>query len=119
MNDTFPDQSRQILDILKKVFDFDPNVSTYNEIVKASIDKNRQKMKEHGISTYVSSGSKASYYKKKKRYLWIKNSKYGCDKWIPIKYCMGLESIVSACALRLIWINQDIADTHYVRYSII
>ena len=69
MNDTFPDQSRQILDILKKVFDFDPNVSTYNEIVKASIDKNRQKMKEHGISTYVSSGSKASYYKKKKRYL--------------------------------------------------
>ena len=67
MNDTFPDQSRQILDILKKVFDFDPNVSTYNEIVKASIDKNRQKMKEHGISTYVSSGSKASYYKKKQK----------------------------------------------------
>ena len=66
MTDSFPDQSIQILDILKKVFDFDPNASTYNENVKACIDKNRQKMKEHGISTYVSSGSKASYYKKKK-----------------------------------------------------
>ena len=62
---TFPDQSTHILDIIKEVFDFDPNASTYNENIKASIDKRRQKLKEQGISTYISSGSKASYYKKK------------------------------------------------------
>ena len=59
----FPDQSLQMLEILKNVLEFDPNISTYNANVKASIDKRRKK--EEGISTYISSGFKSTYYKRK------------------------------------------------------
>ena len=61
----FPDQSLQMLEILKNVLEFDPNISTYNANVKASIDKRRKKLKEEGISTYISSGFKSTYYKRK------------------------------------------------------
>ena len=61
----FPDQCLQMLEILKNVLEFDPNISTYNANVKASIDKRRKKLKEEGISTYISSGFKSTYYKRK------------------------------------------------------
>ena len=63
----FPDQCLQMLEILKNVLEFDPTISTYNANVKASLDKRVKRLKEEGISTYVSGGRKASYQKKKKK----------------------------------------------------
>ena len=61
----FPDQCLQMLEILKNVLEFDPTISTYNANVKASLDKRVKRLKEEGISTYVSGGRKASYQKQK------------------------------------------------------
>lgn len=61
----FPDQCMQMLEILKNVLEFDPNISTYNANVKACIDKRLKKLKEEGISTYISSGNKSAYHKRK------------------------------------------------------
>ena len=60
-----PEQCKIMLDILKKVLNFDPNISTYNEKIKAHVLKRRQKYKEDGISAYEAEGRKAAYHKRK------------------------------------------------------
>ena len=52
-----------MLSILRSVLKFDPAVSNYNEKMKAATYNRRARLKEAGISTYVSSGMK-SYYEK-------------------------------------------------------
>jgi hypothetical protein len=59
------DQSSEILQVFRDVFKFDPTVSVYTEAMKASIKTRRERLKEQGISTYISSGAKAYYDKKR------------------------------------------------------
>ena len=66
LNAEFQEETtNKILDILKNVLHLDPNVSVYNEKMKENIMRRRTKLKEQGISTYVSSGAKSFYDKKK------------------------------------------------------
>ena len=55
----------EILSEIAKIFNYDPTLSAYdekrNEIMKAY----RNRKKEEGISTYVTSGGKAAYERKK------------------------------------------------------
>lgn len=57
------------LTLLREVLRFDPAATvekvTYNEKRAEYIRNYRQRQKEKGVSLYVSSGAKASYYKKK------------------------------------------------------
>ena len=50
---------------LCEVLSFDPNKSSYSEAQKESIKNYRERKKLQGISTYVSSGNKKCYEKKK------------------------------------------------------
>lgn len=57
-----------VADILKTLCEtihFDPNVSTYNDAQFERIKARRNRLKEQGVSTYISSGSKASYHNRK------------------------------------------------------
>lgn len=60
------DMVTKAMTIIRDTTKFDPTANTYNEKVAASIKKYREKKKAEGISTYVSSGSKKSYEKRKK-----------------------------------------------------
>lgn len=51
----------EILNVLK----FDPNKNTYTPEVAKKIKDYRDKMKLAGVSTYVTSGVKTAYHKKK------------------------------------------------------
>jgi hypothetical protein len=53
------------MQIIKDIMLFDPDVSVYNLKMKDRIMERRAKLKEQGVSTYISSGAKASYQKKK------------------------------------------------------
>ena len=57
------DEVDTILSSLRDVLKFDPNVSVYSEKMKDAIYSRRERLKEAGISTYVSSGAKGYYYK--------------------------------------------------------
>ena len=46
---------------------FDPTISTYSENMRLCSDRRRKKLKEEGISTYISTGCKTAYYKKKRK----------------------------------------------------
>jgi hypothetical protein len=50
---------------LCEVLSFDPDKSSYNEAQKECIKKYRDRKKLEGISTYISSGNKKCYEKKK------------------------------------------------------
>ena len=63
------EQTDDILLIFREIFKFDPTVSVYTEAMKASIKSRRERLKEQGISTYVSSGAKAYYEKKKQSHV--------------------------------------------------
>jgi hypothetical protein len=54
-----------MLSILRSVLKFDPSLSLYNEKSKAATYNRRARLKESGISTYVSSGMKARYEKQR------------------------------------------------------
>lgn len=60
------EEAVKILDKLCSVLHFDPNVSSYNEENKQKTREYRKKLKDQGISTYISSGAKKYYDKKKK-----------------------------------------------------
>ena len=55
----------EIMDIIKEVLQFDPLATTYNEKAAQKIKEYRERKKAEGISTYISSGTKASYHKNK------------------------------------------------------
>ena len=57
----------KVLNTIKEVLDFDPEVSTYDEVQAKKIKEYRQRKKEEGISTYITSGVKSAYYKKKQK----------------------------------------------------
>ena len=61
------EDSAKILEMLKSIMKFDPTISTYSENMRICSEKRRNKLKEEGISTYISSGCKAAYYKKKEK----------------------------------------------------
>lgn len=56
---------QQLLLALKQVLDFDPDASTYTKEQAERIKAYRNKKKEEGVSTYVSSGAKSAYHKRK------------------------------------------------------
>jgi hypothetical protein len=62
-NDFNEEQVETIMSKLRAVLHFDPNISVYTEKMKDSIYRRREMLKEAGVSTYVSSGTKAYYYK--------------------------------------------------------
>ena len=65
-NEMFPEeQAKQVMDALKLALNFDPEISMYNEQMKKTIMERRHRLREQGISTYVSSGQKAFYERKK------------------------------------------------------
>ena len=53
------------LNAFKTLMNFDPEISIYNEQIKKTIMERRHRLKEQGISTYISSGQKAFYERKK------------------------------------------------------
>lgn len=63
LNDS--NQTERLLTILKDVMNFDPDVSRYTPEVGRQIRDRIQRLKEQGVSTYVSSGRKTSYHNKK------------------------------------------------------
>lgn len=60
------ENATKVMDTLKKVLKMDPTISVYNEKVKERIMERRHKLREQGISTYISSGVKAFREKQKK-----------------------------------------------------
>lgn len=60
------DMASDIMSIIRDVLKFDPETSTYDEDNARKIKEYRAKKKAEGISTYISSGMKASYEKRKK-----------------------------------------------------
>jgi hypothetical protein len=54
-----------VLEIIRTVLRFDPNLNSYNDVRAEQIREYRRKQKEAGVSTYVSSGAKSTYYKNK------------------------------------------------------
>ncbi len=60
-NDFNEEQVETIMSKLRAVLHFDPNISVYTEKMKDSIYRRREMLKEAGVSTYVSSGTKAFY----------------------------------------------------------
>lgn len=54
-----------VMSIIRDTFKFHPDASIYSEKAKQQTQAFRQRRKEQGISTYVSSGKKASYERKK------------------------------------------------------
>ena len=65
VNDFDIDVADKIMNIIKEVMKFDVNVNTYTEVQSQRIQKYRDKMKDQGVSTYVSSGRKAALKNKK------------------------------------------------------
>ncbi len=64
------DVSQQLIDKIKDIMKFDPEMKrpshgTYDDKKYNQIKEYRERKKTEGISTYVSSGRKASYYKGK------------------------------------------------------
>ncbi len=59
------DAADEILNIIKKALNFDPDKSNYDAESKRKTMEYRAKLKEKGISSYVSSGRKAHYEKNK------------------------------------------------------
>jgi len=59
------EQVDKCMEILCEVLKFDPNGKTYTKERGAYLKAYRDKLKEEGISTYVSSGMKAAYHKRK------------------------------------------------------
>ena len=59
------DVADSMLSIFREVFKFDPYMSTYTEENAKRIKEYRQRKKEEGISTYVSSGLKKFREKQK------------------------------------------------------
>ena len=53
----------QVMTVIKDVLNFDPNVTLYDERSKQRLKEYREKKKQEGISTYITSGTKAYYYK--------------------------------------------------------
>lgn len=60
------EEASQILNRLCTILNFDPNMSSYSVEKREKTYEYRNKLKEQGISTYVSSGVKKIYEKKKK-----------------------------------------------------
>jgi hypothetical protein len=60
-----PDIYLKISDVFKETFKFDANVCSSNPYAVEKTKQYRNKLKEEGISTYISSGAKKSYEKKK------------------------------------------------------
>lgn len=58
-------QIETMLGALRTVLEFDPDVNTYNSQQAEKIKEYRKKKKDEGISTYISSGSKTTYYRQK------------------------------------------------------
>ncbi len=56
-----------ILTIMRTVLKFDPTVSVYNERMRETTYNRRARLKEAGISTYISSGMKSCYAKQKQQ----------------------------------------------------
>lgn len=57
---------QKLMEKVKEIMNFDPSKSTYSPERGQKILSRRHKLRdEHGISTYVSSGAKACYEKKK------------------------------------------------------
>ena len=65
LNDIDPEIKQKVLQKICEVLSFDPNKSSYSEAQKECIQKYRERKKLQGISTYVSSGNKKCYEKKK------------------------------------------------------
>lgn len=59
------EQAATVMSIIRDTFKFHPDAPIYNEKAKQQTQAFRQRRKEQGISTYVSSGKKASYERKK------------------------------------------------------
>lgn len=57
------DQVTHIMSTLRDVLKFDPNVSVYTDKMKEAIYTRRERLKDAGVSSYVSSGTKGYYYK--------------------------------------------------------
>lgn len=57
--------TEKVLSNMREVFNFDPNQTTATAAAVERTRKYRAKLKEQGISTYISSGSKKQYEKKK------------------------------------------------------
>lgn len=67
LKESIPDQGHveTMLKCLRETLKFDPDVSTYDETKSKNIRAYRERMKAQGVSSYVYSGAKASYDKKK------------------------------------------------------
>lgn len=61
------DAADEILHLIKQTLNFDPEKSNYDTESKRKTMEYRAKLKEKGISTYVSSGRKAHYEKNKNK----------------------------------------------------
>lgn len=59
------EQVDKCMAIMCEVTKFDPNGKTYTKERAIYLRAYRDKLKEEGISTYVSSGMKAAYHKRK------------------------------------------------------
>lgn len=64
--ETYDEQlADSVLDLFKEVLKFDPSLNTYDKGQAKKIKEYRDKKKAEGISTYVSSGMKRHYEKRK------------------------------------------------------
>lgn len=55
-----------LMEKVREVMNYDPNKPTYTQEQADKIKDYRRRMKEEkGVSSYISSGAKAAYYKKK------------------------------------------------------
>lgn len=59
------DKAEGVLTIIKTILKYDETASTYNPEVGRRIKEYRDRMREQGVSTYVTSGKKSQYQKKK------------------------------------------------------
>lgn len=59
------EQVNLVLETIKQVLNFDPEITSYDKDQAERIRKYRERKKNEGISTYVSSGAKAFYEKTK------------------------------------------------------
>jgi hypothetical protein len=55
------DKVRQVIESIQTILNFDPNIPQYTPEVGKKIKEYRQRLKEEGISTYISSGKKKQY----------------------------------------------------------
>lgn len=64
LNNEFNEEhTSKMLEKLCAVLNFNPHISSYTVEKKEKVTAHRNKLKEHGISTYISSGKKACYEK--------------------------------------------------------